>query len=540
MTVDQDEEIIGTEGVDISHMDRSSRSVRPRTLVWIGLGGVLLAIVALIDVQVTGPRISVQWSPAVTARARAALEGRYDLRNGELDQGTVWRYDLGNRSRKNIGALIHDRAVLDTGYIDRETLTPRPRDVRVTVRSFPYPFQDLVGNPSELIQLRISAALLLAGGVLLWAARAASMRRRRSVTAATLLLLGVFAVGFQVDPSFVTMGAVRDHLKDRTNFENNFAGRVRFEKHLSQTILLQLYLRLEPTETAPERVLVAVTRGITVWFLLSALLIGFLERWSPVVLRYLGLAVLAPATLMFFGWREFGYFSLNVAAFPLLARGLRDGGGRLEAGGAMTGLSTALHGSGLLALAGSWLAVLGTPATLKERVSRFLRVTAWFTAAYLGWVAIYVIVLKLPIAPDPGPGFASPWRPWLVDDVRQGRLAAAILSAAGVRDVLMSFWFVGAPLLVVVLSLWRRYRDEVRAALWYLPPSIVFVILRWPFEGIGGGTDLIVAGFPALYALAWVCAQDSKRTTIAAALLVSAHFAFWQAVLDPRFQTELP
>jgi hypothetical protein len=513
---------------------------RRRTWAWIALGGVLIAILALIDVQITGPRVSVQWSPEMALDARTALERRYDLRNGELDEGTTWRYDLGDRSRDNIGALVHDPAALDTGYIDRETLTPRPRDVRVTIRSFPYPFRDLVGHPSELIQLRISAALLLAGGVLLWAARVASVRRRRNVAVATLLLLGVIAVGFQIDPSFVTMGAVRDHLQDRTNFERNFAGRVRFEKHLSQTILLQLYLRLEPTETAPERALVAVTRGITAWFVLSALLIGFLERWSAVVLRYLGLALLAPAALLYFGWREFGYFSLNVAAFPLLARGLRDGGARLEAGSALTGLGTALHGSGLLALAGSGLAVLGTSATLKERLSRALRVAAWFTAAYLGWIAVYVIVLKLPIDSDPGPGFASPWRPWLVDDTRQGRLAAAILSAAGARDVLMSLWVVGAPLLVVVLSLWRRYREEVRAALWYLPPSIAFVIVRWPFEGIGGGTDLVVAGFPALYALAWVCAHDSKRTMIATALLVSAHFAFWQIVLDPRFQTELP
>ncbi|MSO30325.1 MAG: hypothetical protein EXQ48_05185 [Acidobacteria bacterium] len=519
-------------------MEKLNRAARPRTLAWIGLAGVLLAIVALIDVRVTGPRVAIQWSPAMTAGDRAALEGRYGLRNSEFDEGTTWRYDLGNRSRDNIGALIHDAAVLDTGYIDREALTARPRDVQVTVRSIPYPFRGLVGHPSELIQLRISAVLLLAGGLLLWAARAESVRRRRNVTVATLLIVGVIAIGFQIDPSFVTMGAARDHLQSRANFEHNFDGRVRFEKHLSQTILLELYHRIEPTDAAPERALVAVTRGVTAWFVLSALLIGFMERWSPLVLRYLGLALLAPATLMYFGWREFGYFSLSVAAFPLLARGLRDGNARLEAGSALTGLGTALHGSGLLALAGSGLAALGTSATLKGRVSRALRVAAWGTAAYLGWTAIYVIVLKLEIAPDPGPGFASPWRPWFVDDMRQGRLAAAILSGTGARDVLMSFWIVGAPLLVPVLSLWRRYREEVRAALWYLPPSIVFVIVRWPFEGLGGGTDLIVAGFPALYALAWVCAHDSKRTTLAAALLVSAHFAFWQIMLDPRFQTK--
>ncbi len=100
----------------------------------------------------------------------------------------------------------------------------------------------------------------------------------------------------------------------------------------------------------------------------------------------------------------------------------------------------------------------------------------------------------------------------------------------------MTAWVVGAPLLVVAVSLWRRYAHEVRTALWYIPPSIFFVIFRWPFDGIGEGMDLVVAGFPALYALAWVCAHDSKRTNIAATLLISAHYAFWRIVLDEQFE----
>ena len=146
-----------------------------------------------------------------------------------------------------------------------------------------------------------------------------------------------------------------------------------------------MYSRLEPDEGAPERALIAVSHGATAWFVLSALAIGVLEGWSALVLRYLGLALLAPSTLLYFGWREFGYLSLNVAAFPLLARGLRDGGPRLEAGSAVTGLGAALHGSGLVALAGAGLAALGTSAQLKDRVARALRVAAWGTAAYLGW-----------------------------------------------------------------------------------------------------------------------------------------------------------
>lgn len=329
------------------------------------------------------------------------------------------------------------------------------------------------------------------------------------------------------------MGEANEKAASRTNFESYFGGRVRYEKHLSQTILLQLYLQLEPTEAAPERALIALSRGATAWFVLSALAIGFLERWSAVVLRYLGLALLAPSTLLYFGWREFGYLSLNVATFPLLVRGLRDGGTRLEAGSALAGLGAALHGSGLVSLAGAWIAALGASARLRDRVGRALRVAAWGTAAYLGWIAVYVIVLKLSIEPgDP----LSAWRPWFVDEIREGRVSAAIVSATGARDLSMEAWVVGAPLLVVAVSLWRQYPHEVRTVLCYLPPSILFVIFRWPFQGIYGGMDLVVAGFPALYALAWVCAHESKRTTMAAALLVSAHLAFWRIVLDQRFE----
>jgi hypothetical protein len=151
-------------------------------------------------------------------------------------------------------------------------------------------------------------------------------------------------------------------------------------------------------------------------------------------------------------------------------------------------------------------------------------------------MVIYVVVMKLSIQPDVGAGAVNGWRPWSTDEMRLGRRAAAILSATGARDLSMSAWIVGVPLVAVAASLGRRYPAELRMALWYLPPSLLFLIFRWPFDGIGSGMDLVAAGFPALYALAWVCAHDEKRTNIAAVLLVTAHYAFWRVVLDDRFQ----
>lgn len=489
----------------------------------------IVALAMCVDVTVTGPRVHVRWEEGVSAGDREALEREHDLRRGVPD-GRTWRYELGDRSQENIRALVGNVAVEDTAYIDRDTMSVGGRDVQISVW---YPLSDVVDRPSELRPLRRSLWLVLAGGLLLWAARALKAGARRNVTVAVLLLVGTLAVTIPFSPSTVTMGGSADHVRSRADFESWFGGRVRFEKHLSQTLLLQVYSRLEPTDAAPERAVVELSRAATAWFLLGALAVGVMERWSVVVVRYLGLVLLAPAALMYFGWREFGYLPLSGAAFPLLFRGLRAGGSRLEAGSVLAGLGAALHGSGLVALAGTWLVAGGAPGRLGVRVERVLRALAWGTTAYLGWILIYAVVLNLRI--EPSPETFSSWRPWLVDEVRERRVSAAMLSATGVRDILMSAWVVGVPLLAVALSMWRQYAYEVRTLLWYIPPSIAFLVLRWPFEGIGGGIDLVVAGFPAIYALAWVCAHDPKRTKIAAVLLISAHYAFWRVVLDDQF-----
>jgi hypothetical protein len=502
---------------------------------WAALGGLLIAVLTFVEVTITGPRIHVRWNEGAAADNRSALERRYGLRNGSPVTGTpsTWRYDLGETAPENIRALLEDPAVNDTAYIDRERLTTEGRDIRVTIW---YPFKDLFPQPLQLVRLHRSVWLLLAGAVLLWVARAPSVARRRNTTIAALLLVGVVALAAPFEPSFVKMGGSADHVSSRADFERWFGGRVRFEKHLSQVILLQVYSRLEPTEAAPASAVMTLSRLAVAWFVLSALTIAVVERWSVLVVRYLGLVLLAPSALLYFGWREFGYLSLSVPAFPLLARGLKDGSMRLEVGSVFAGLGGALHGSGLVSLAGAWMAALGASGRLLDRIGRALRAVAWGTAAYVGWIAIYVIVLKLPVSPDPGAAAIDPWRSWTVNEMREGRLAAAIFSTTGARDLFMTAWVVGAPLLAVALSLWRRYPHEVRTMLWYIPPSILFVIFRWPFDGVGGGMDLVVAGFPALYALAWVCAHDSRRTNIAALLLVSAHYAFWWVVLDERFE----
>jgi hypothetical protein len=281
----------------------------------------------------------------------------------------------------------------------------------------------------------------------------------------------------------------------------------------------------------------ALARAGAVWFALSAALVGVVEGWSPAALRYLALVVFAPATLLYFGWLEFAYLSLSAASFPLLARGLRDNSQRIEAGSAFSGVGAALHGVGLVALAGAGMAALAAPGRLVERITRALRVAVWGSTFHLAWITLYILALGLSVEPASQPEQRAPdmSRPIFVSEVREHRVSAALASATGIRDVSMEAVIVGLPLAAIAMFLARRHPQYARAAFWYMVPSLMFLILRWPYTGIGPGMDLVVAGFPAFYALAWVCAQESRASTAAATLLGVAHFAFWWAVLDQRF-----
>jgi hypothetical protein len=493
------------------------------------LAALLVLAVVFVDVTIIPPRVTVRWQDDVSAVERLALEGRYRLESGRFLEGTTWRYELLDRSRENVRAIVNDPAVDDTGYIDRPTFEAPEWEVDVgAVRA-----RFLIGStPSQLVQLQ-SLLLFVVAATLLWGAGAANQRGRRMLGVAALLTVGVLAYVLPLRQP-IRMGDSLTYVESRELFATYSGVRqIRFEAHLSHAILGRIDQALGSTDESPGQALGWLARGATVWFVASALAIGVVERWSVVVLRYLALALLAPSTLLYFGYRELGHLSLSVAAFPLIVRGLQTGSRRLEAGSVLSGLGAALHGFGLLSLAGSGLVACAVRArAASDRVRLVLRLTAWGTAAYVGWVALYLIVLNLPLVP--GHSEAIPWRPWLTDEVTD-RVNVAILSPTGGRDLFFSAWVVGVPLVAVVAGMWQRYREEARAALLYAVPSLVFLVLFWPIQGLGMEMDLVFAAFPAIYALAWVCAHDAKRTVIAALLLASAHIAFWRIVLSIDF-----
>lgn len=490
---------------------------------------VVLVAAALVDVDVIEPRVSVRWAAGVDENERLALERRFGLESAQWREGTTWRYVLGDRSRENIATLVAHPGVEDTHDIDRSNLTIPGREVRVSIRGW-----SAVARAADVGLFRVQTLVLLScGGLLLWSASLRNDRVRRRAAVAVLLATAAMAFTTPLDQG-IKMGDADTYTTSRRLFEDYAAVRqIRAEAHLSWVILAQLDAWYGADDESPARAMRVLTWGATTLFFVAAIGVGWLERWSPVALRYLGLGLLAPAALLYFGYRELGYLSLNVAAFPLLARALRSGSRMLEASGVLSGIGAALHGFGLLALAGSGLATLGQRAAPVDRIRRAIRLGAWGLLAYAGWFALYTLVLDMPIAP--GHADSIPLRPWLTDAFQEGRVNVAILSAAGARDVLFSAWVAGVPLIGVAAALRRRHPDEVRAAFLYAVPSIVFLVVFWPVQGLGVEMDLVLAAFPAVYALAWVCAHEAKAAIIASAFLGSAHLAFWRIVLEGDF-----
>ena len=160
------------------------RSARLWTAVAVGL----IALVALLDVTVTGPRVTVNWRADMAPADRVALERRYDLQRGEPanDAPATWQYRLGDWSRENVERLVREPAVEDTGYIDRPTFTAEDPDVRISIRPWLGSTTQYVRSGADAVRLSIvdifraswqllrsqGGWLLLVGALMLWAARA--------------------------------------------------------------------------------------------------------------------------------------------------------------------------------------------------------------------------------------------------------------------------------------------------------------------------------------------------------------------------------
>lgn len=378
------------------------------------------------------------------------------------------------------------------------------------------------------------------GALLLFAAGLKSTTRR--VVAVTMVLAG-FLVLTLIEPipsdRFI-MGDGSSIVQDRGNFDDIVArgGRVvRFSAHLSYRLLGRFDAALGSTADSPVEAyrmlswLAGVVFAVTLWWLAAT------DRWSSRSVRYIALALMAPATLMYFGYLEVGYLSLSAAAFPFISRDLVKGADLtpgLLAGALLYGLGAAMHGIGYLSIAALFVAVIAADIPIRRRVVAATALSGIALAAALIWVWYYLAVLGLDVIPGHASG-GFILRPLWEAREAENRILYPLLSITTARDVFFSGLIAGLPLVLVTLFLRRQSPREARLALAFSIPCAIAFLLFWPPQGIAIEMDMIVALFPAVFALLWVSSTSIGASIASAALLVVGHAAFWWVVLNDRF-----
>ena len=500
---------------------------RARTLRWLGIpllaGGLVLT--ALWVFPVAEPTVRIRWANEIDAAQRAAFERQRSLVNGTLREDGSWAYLLEDTSRTNLALIVQAPIVDGTAGIDRDRFEVPPAVVRPLFGLAP--LQSFLGFGL--------GGLLLIGS-------AATTRRRRTVYAAVALAVLLVGMVTAPLPLHVTddkgewMGDFENMTQDRDRFDiASGHTSIPFPHHLTALVLKSLDAALGATAESPARAfrwLSALAGGLFVAELLG---IAMLEGWSAGALRYLALCVAAPVTLLFFGFREIGYLSLSAAGIPLLLRGFSVVGHRSNviAAACVIGLRSALHGFGLLSLAGGALSALVSVGTLPDRLKRAIVFGVWATAAWLGWLGWYLVGLKLPVEPGHAANIAL--RPLATPYVVDNGIVDPILSGSGIRDIVATAVVVGVPVLLLGLLSRSGAVRERRVALVFALPSLAFLVAWWPVQGVDMEMDLIFATFPAFFAGAWLCARTRRATVAALGLAALAHASFWFVVRSDDF-----
>jgi hypothetical protein len=339
------------------------------------------------------------------------------------------------------------------------------------------------------------------------------------------------------------MGDGSSIVQSRNNFDEIVARGatvVRFSAHLAYRLLGQFDAALGSTADSPVEAyrmlswLAGAVFAITLWFLAAT------DGWSYRSVRYIALALMAPAALMYFGYLEVGYLSLSAAAFPFIARDLINGDeltpGMLF-GAILYGLGAAMHGIGYLSIAALFFAVIATGLPglpLRRRVVLAVALSGVAIAAALIWVWYYLSVLGFDVIPSHAAGgfiMRTLWR----SREAEGRILYPLFSIITARDVFFSGLIAGLPLVLVTLLVRNKSPREARLALAFTIPCAIAFLLFWPPQGIAIEMDMIVALFPAVFALLWVSSTSIRASIASAALLVIGHTVFWWVVQNDRF-----
>jgi hypothetical protein len=384
-----------------------------------------------------------------------------------------------------------------------------------------------------------SAICLSLGGLLLAAAglRSATWRAVSATVVLAAFLVLAFALPFPAH-RFV-MGDGSSVVQDRTNFDDlvRHGKDIRFSAHLAYRLLDRIDASLGSTPASPTQAYRTLSWLAGAAFALSLWCLAATDRWSPQSVRYIALSLIAPATLMFFGYLEVGYLSLSAAAFPFVARDLVKGDGLtagLFSGSILFGLGAAMHGVGYLGIAALFFAVVTFDIPIGRRLVLATALSFIALGAALIWLWYYLAVLGFDVVPGHAiGGFMA--RPLWEAREAESRILYPLLSTITARDVFLSGLVAGLPLTLVVLLNRKQWPREATLALAFTIPCLIFFVLFWPVQGIAIEMDMIVAAFPAIFALLWVCSQSVRTSIASAGLLGLGHATFWWVVLDDRF-----
>jgi hypothetical protein len=239
---------------------------------------------------------------------------------------------------------------------------------------------------------------------------------------------------------------------------------------------------------------------------------------------------------MFFGYLDIGYLALSAAAFPFVARDLHRGDltPGILLGALLFGLGAAMHGVGYLAIAALCVAVLAADLPIVRRLVMATALGAIAVGASLIWVWYYLAVLGEEVVPHHAANGAI-WRSIWEARVAETRIVAPLFSLITGRDLLMESLVAGVFVVLVVLGIRKTWTPEARPALAFTVPCVIFFVFLWPVQGIAVEMDMIVAAFPAIYPLLWICSRSALATFVSAGLLAAGHWTFWQVVYDERF-----
>jgi hypothetical protein len=365
------------------------------------------------------------------------------------------------------------------------------------------------------------------------------LRRTVTVVALVGLLVAMMRMPLHVA---IPEGDYRNFVEDREHFNSYMIDEVNFQYHLSSQLVRGFDVLLGSTDSSMVSAFHWLARVISLVFVGGLVGLGFLERWSERVIRYLAIAVAVPTTALFYGYHEFGHLpaALEATAIPIGLIALeRHRWWLLALSTGLLGLGAALHGFGLVALA--FMLLVAIVYVIRDDTIEWTRgllyvgnAAVYGLAGWVVWLPIYPVLLHSDIVAGHADEF--PLRPLFHPQPYPyyHRIADPVFSSTGLRDIGYEFLIVGVLAMALIVLVAPGLRTAIALA---AVPVVLFVAVFWPVQGLGEDTDFLASAFPPLFAVGWLVAPSRRLTIVMLGLLAAGDWALHH-VLTPAFIDE--